>query len=237
MPSFANPTRFMKFADLLMPWLFTLAGLLLAWGTYQALWVSPADYQQGESVRIMYIHVPAAWMSVFVYGGMALSSAIYLVWKHPLADILARAGALPGAAFTLVTLVTGAIWGKPTWGVWWVWDARLTSVLVLFFLYMGYLALENAIGQEERGARTLAVLALIGAVNLPIIKFSVEWWSTLHQPASLLRIGGPSIDPSMLTPLLIMIAGFTCLYFGLILLRSRTLLTLRKIWRLQSRFS
>ena len=233
----ANPTRFMNWSGPALPWLFALACGLMAWGIYGALVASPADYQQGESVRIMYIHVPAAWMSVFAYGGMAVSSALYLVWKHPLADMAARAGALPGAAFTLITLVTGAIWGKPTWGVWWVWDARLTSVLILFFLYAGYLALENAAGQGERGSRALAVLALIGAANLPIIKFSVEWWSTLHQPASILRAGGPSIDPSMLSPLLAMIGGFTFLYLGLLLLRTRTLLLERKIWRLQSRYS
>lgn len=221
MHRFANPTRFLRVANALLPWFATLTVLCLGFGLYLALFSSPADYQQGETVRIMYIHVPSAWMAMFVYGSIAAASFTSLVWKHPLADMIARASAPIGACFTFLTLVSGSLWGQPMWGTWWVWDARLTSVLILFFLYLGYIALVNAFDDPSRGAKPAAILALVGAVNLPIIKFSVDWWNTLHQPASVVRMGGPAIDPSMLWPLLLMAVGFTLFYFTVGILRLR----------------
>jgi heme exporter protein C len=228
MHRFANPARFMRLSAVLLPWCGALAALLIAAGLFLALFVAPADYQQGDAVRIMYVHVPAAWMASFVYAVMAGASAVGLIWRHPLADIAARAAAPLGAGFTLVCLVTGSLWGEPMWGTGWVWDARLTSVLVLFFLYLGYIALVNAFDEPTRGARAGAILALVGIVNLPIIKFSVDWWNTLHQPASVLRLGGPSIDISLLIPLLVMAAGFAVLFGWLLVLRMRTALNERK---------
>jgi heme exporter protein C len=224
MHRFANPTRFMRLSSALLPWCATLAGALIATGLALALFVAPADYQQGEAVRIMYVHVPAAWMATFVYAVMAGASAVGLIWRHPLADIAARAAAPLGAGFTLVCLVTGSLWGKPMWGTYWVWDARLTSVLVLFFLYLGYIALVNGFDEPTRGARAGAVLAIVGIVNLPIIKFSVDWWNTLHQPASVFRLGGPTIAASMLWPLLIMALGFTLFFATMLMVRMRTAL-------------
>src|SRR5688572_27776807 len=191
MHRFANPGRFLRLSDWLAPVSGGFAVLLLTAGLYYALVASPPDYQQGESVRIMYVHVPAAWMALFVYTFMAAASAIAIIWRHPLAEVAARAAAPVGACFTFLALVTGSLWGKPMWGTWWVWDARLTSVLILFFLYLGYMALTNAFEDQERGRRAGAVLALVGVINLPIIKFSVDWWNTLHQPASISRIGTP----------------------------------------------
>lgn len=234
MHKFANPARFSRLALQLEPWLGGIAAVCLIVGLYFGLFDSPQDYQQGEFVRIMYVHVPAAWMATMVYATMALGSASFLIWRHPLGDVLAQASAPLGAAFTAITLITGSLWGKPTWGTWWEWDARMTSVLILFFLYMGYMALAATLDAEERSKKTLAILVLIGVVNLPIIKFSVEWWSTLHQPASIIRLDGPTIDGSMLTPLLFMIAGFTFFYVSLALIRMRTLLLHQKIRRLQS---
>jgi len=225
----ANPNRFMHWSGKLLPWCAVSTALLLAIGTWLALFVAPADYQQGEAVRIMYVHVPAAWMASFVYAVMAISSAVALIWRHPVADIAARESAPLGAGFTLLCLVSGSLWGEPMWGTWWVWDARLTSVLVLFFLYLGYIALVNAFDEPTRGARAGAILALVGAVNLPIIKFSVDWWNTLHQPASVFRIGGPTIDPAMLWPLLIMAVGFTFFYVTLLLVRMRSALMAAKL--------
>jgi heme exporter protein C len=230
---FANPNRFMQWSGKLLPWFAVNTAILLAVGTWLALFVAPPDYQQGEAVRIMYVHVPAAWMASFVYATMAISSAVALIWRHPLADIAARESAPLGAGFTLLCLVSGSLWGKPMWGTWWVWDARLTSVLVLFFLYLGYIALVNAFDEPTRGARAGAILALVGAVNLPIIKFSVDWWNTLHQPASVLRLGGSSIAPSMLWPLLIMALGFTLFFVTLLLLRMRSALMAAKLRALQ----
>ena len=224
MHRFANPARFMRLSAVLLPWFAAGAALLIGAGLFLALFVAPADYQQGEAVRIMYVHVPSAWMASFVYAVMAGASAVALVWRHPLADICARAAAPLGAGFTAVCLVSGSLWGEPMWGTWWVWDARLTSVLVLFFLYLGYLALVNAFDEPTRGARAGAILAVVGVVNLPIIKFSVDWWNTLHQPASVFRLGGPTIAASMLWPLLVMALGFTLLFAALLLLRMRTAL-------------
>jgi heme exporter protein C len=229
----ANPARFGRLSAKALPWFGWVTVVFLAIGLYWSLVVAPADYQQGDTVRIMYIHVPAAWMALSVYFFIAVASAVALVWRHPLAEIAARAAAPIGAAFTLICLVTGSLWGRPMWGAWWVWDARLTSVLILFFLYLGYIALVNAFDDPSRGGRAGSVLALVGIVNLPIIKFSVDWWNTLHQPASVLRIGGPTIALSMLAPLLIMATAFCLLFVALLMLRMRTVLNERKAMALR----
>lgn len=219
---FANPNRFMRLSATLLPWAAWSTIILIGAGLYMALFDSPPDYQQGESVRIMYVHVPSAWMGMFCYTFMAAAAAVGLIWKHPLADLAAKATAPVGACFTFLSLVTGSLWGKPMWGTYWVWDARLTSMLVLFFLYLGYIALVNAFDDPTRGLKAASILAIVGFINVPIIKFSVDWWHTLHQPASVFRMGGPTIDPSMLIPLLLMSLGFTT-YFGWVLLvRLRT---------------
>ena len=225
----ANPARFMRISGTALPWVGASSVVVLALGLVWSLVLAPPDYQQGESVRIMFIHVPAAWMALSVYLFVAVASAVALVWRHALAEIAAQAAAPIGAAFTFVCLVSGSLWGKPMWGTWWVWDARLTSVLVLFFLYLGYIALVNAFDDASRGARAGSLLALVGVVNLPIIKFSVDWWNTLHQPASVFRLGGPTIDVSMLVPLLIMAFGFALLFGWLLLMRMRTALNERKL--------
>jgi heme exporter protein C len=225
----ASPTRFAAFAARAQGWLAGAAVLLILAGLYFAFFASPPDYQQGEAVRIMYIHVPSAWMALFAYGFVALMSAVGLIWRHPLAHVLAIAAAPVGAAFTLVCLITGSLWGKPMWGAWWVWDARLTSVLILFFIYLGYIALVGAFDEPTRGDRAGAILALVGAVNVPIIKFSVDWWNTLHQPASVMKLSGPAIDTAMLIPLLLMAAGFTVLFFALVLVRARAELLARRV--------
>jgi heme exporter protein C len=225
----ANPNRFMQWSGKILPWCAIATVLLLGAGIYLALFVAPPDYQQGESVRIMYVHVPSAYMATMIYAVMAASSAVALIWRHPVADIAAREAAPLGAGFTLLCLVTGSLWGKPMWGTWWVWDARLTSVLVLFFLYLGYIALINAFDEPTRGARAGAILALVGVVNLPIIKFSVDWWNTLHQPESIFRLGGPTIAASMLWPLAIMALGFTLLFVTLWLMRMRSALMAAKL--------
>ena len=225
----ANPNRFMQWSGKILPWCAIATVLLLGAGLYLALFVAPPDYQQGESVRIMYVHVPSAYMATMVYAVMAAASAVALIWRHPVADIAAREAAPLGAGFTLLCLVSGSLWGKPMWGTWWVWDARLTSVLVLFFLYLGYIALINAFDEPTRGARAGAILALVGVVNLPIIKFSVDWWNTLHQPASIFRLGGPTIAASMLWPLAVMALGFTLLFVTLWLMRIRSALIAAKL--------
>jgi heme exporter protein C len=230
---FANPARFMRVSGAALPWVGGAAAAVLAIGLAWSLVIAPPDYQQGETVRIMFIHVPAAWMALAVYLFVAIASAVALVWRHPLAEIGAQAAAPAGAAFTLVCLATGSLWGRPMWGAWWVWDARLTSVLVLFFLYLGYVALTNAFDDRSRGARAGSLLALVGVVNLPIIKFSVDWWNTLHQPASVVRVGGPTIALSMLLPLLIMATGFMLLFGWLLLLRMRTIMNERKAEAMQ----
>ena len=224
---FANPNRFMRLSAAVVPWMAGATVILGAAGLYLGLFQAPADYQQGESVRIMY--VPAAWMALFCYHSMAAASATALIWKHPLADLAARSTAPIGICFTFLALITGSLWGKPMWGTWWVWDARLTSVLVLFFLYLGYMALVNAFDDPARGAKAAAVLALVGFVNVPIIKFSVDWWNSLHQPASVLKLGGPSIHPSMLAPLLLMALAFTTYYFWVLLVRLRAEIISTKI--------
>ncbi len=223
MHRFANPARFLKIARVATPITALLGLALLAAGLGLGLFSSPPDYLQGESVRIMYVHVPTAWFGMGGYLFVALASAAFLVWRHPLADVAARAAAPVGATFTAVCLMTGALWGRPTWGTYWVWDARLTSMLVLLFLYLGYIALANAYDDRERGGRAAAILALVGVVNLPIIKFSVEWWNTLHQPASI-RMSGSSIHPEMLQPLLLAALGFQLIFAATVLMRMRTAL-------------
>lgn len=221
MQAYANPTRFVRLARTLTPWTVGISAALFIVGLYLALFVAPPDYQQGEAARIMYVHVPAAWMAMFVYMCMAVSSAVAFVWKHPLADVAAKASAPIGAVFTALALITGMLWGEPMWGTWWVWDARLTSVLILFFLYLGYIVLWGAIEEPSRAARAARILALVGALNVPIIHFSVDWWNTLHQGSTVLRADGPSISTSMLIPLLVMALAYNVLYVALLLIRMR----------------
>jgi heme exporter protein C len=227
--SLANPTRFMALSGRLLPWLGAAAALVLAAGLSMAWFLAPADYQQGETVRIMFLHVPAAWLALFFYLVMAVSAVGTLAWRHPLADVSQKAAAPIGAAFTLICLVTGALWGRPMWGAYWVWDARLTSMLVLFLMYCGILALWRTIEEPSRAGRAVSILTLIGVVNLPVIKFSVDWWNTLHQPASVLRLGGPTIHPSMLYPLLVMALGFALLGLTLHLAGMRTEVLRRRV--------
>ena len=205
----------MRLTDRVLPWLAGATILLMGVGLYLSFFVAPADYQQGETVRIMFIHVPSAWLAMFCYTLIAVSAIGSLIWRHPLADVAAKTAAPIGAAFTLLALVTGSLWGKPMWGAYWVWDARLTSVLILFFLYLGLMALWQSIEEPSRAGRAAAILANVGFINIPIIKFSVDWWNTLHQPASVLRVDGPAIHPSLLTPLMVMALGFTCLFVWL----------------------
>ena len=225
----ANPTRFMAVSARILPWLAGAAALALAVGLYLAWFLAPPDYQQGDTVRIMFLHVPAAWLALFFYGVMAVSAVGTLVWRHPLADVSQKAAAPIGAAFTLICLVTGSLWGKPMWGTYWVWDARLTSVLVLFLMYCGILALWRTIEEPSRAARAVSILTLVGAINLPIVKFSVDWWNTLHQPASVFRMGGPTIHPSMLYPLLVMAVAFTLIGLALHLSGMRTEILRRRV--------
>ncbi|CAH0338694.1 heme ABC transporter permease [Rhizobium sp. CECT 9324] len=221
----ANPTRFLALTARLLPWLSSITLLLFAVGLYMSF-TTEGDYQQGDTVRIMYVHVPAAWLSMMCYSVMALSAIGTLVWRHPLADVSHKAAAPLGAAFTLIALITGSLWGKPMWGTWWVWDARLTSVFVLFLMYLGLIALNRAMDDPSKAARLSSVLILVGFVNIPIIKFSVEWWNTLHQPASVIRLDGPTVDPEFLWPLLVMAVAFTMLFFTLHFAAMRN-----EIWR------
>lgn len=222
---FANPARFMALSRRLAPALALAAVALAAVGLWLG-WSAPEDYQQGATVRIMFVHVPAAWLSMFGYVCLGAASLSGLVWRHALADAAARAVAPLGAAFTVLALATGSLWGRPMWGTWWVWDARLTSVVVLLLFYLGYMALRAAIEDEAKGARAGAILALVGLVNLPIVKFSVDWWSTLHQPASVMRADGPAMPAAFLTPLLVMAAAFTLGFVALWLYRIEG-----EVWR------
>jgi heme exporter protein C len=233
MHKFASPAQFQRIRRIVLPVSMALALLCGVVGLYLGLVVAPDDYQQGATVKIMYIHVPAAWMASMVYGFMALMSASFLIWRHTLADVLAREAAPIGAVFTLICLATGMLWGKPTWGAYWVWDARLTSMLVLLLLYVGYIGVAGSGEHSQRVKVAAAWVALIGALNLPIIKYSVDWWNSLHQPASILREGGPSIHASMLTPLLLMIAAFMALFVALLMVRADTALKEVKLRRLQ----
>ena len=233
MHRFANPVRFQRLTDASLPWFGGAALALSLLGLYLGLLRAPPDYQQGQAYRIMFVHVPAAWMALLVYACVAAGSLAALVWRHPVAEVAARAAAPIGAAFTAIALVTGSLWGKPMWGTYWVWDARLTSVLILFFLYLGYIALYDAFDDPARGAKAASILALVGSVNLPIIKFSVDWWATLHQPSSMLRLDGPAIHPSMMWPLLVMFAAYLCYFGAVFALRVRAELTERKIRNLR----
>jgi heme exporter protein C len=226
---FANPGRFLRLAGRAQPWLswggllLTLGGL--AWG----LFIAPADWQQGDAVRIMYVHVPSAWLASAGYLSLALCSLASLVWRHPLADLAAVEIGPVGAGFTALCLATGSLWGKPMWGAWWVWDARLTSVLVLFFLYVGHIALVRAFDDPNRGYRAGAILALVGIVNLPVIKFSVDWWNTLHQPASITLTGAPTMATTMLWPLLVCAIGFSLVFAAIVVARLRAAVMERRI--------
>ena len=225
----ANPGAFLRWSGDLLPWLAGAAGLAAIVGLYAAWFVAPADYQQGETVRIMFLHVPAAWLAMLFYGAMSVSTIGTLVWRHPLADVAQRAAVPIAAAFTLLCLVTGSLWGRPMWGTYWVWDARLTSVLVLFLVDLGILALWRTIEDPNRAARAAAILTLVGAVNLPIVKFSVDWWNTLHQPTSVMRMGGPTIHPAILWPLLAMALAFTLVGLSLHLAGMRTEILRRRV--------
>ena len=224
----ANPNRFNKITEKIQPYILLIAITTLISGLYFGLFDSPKDYQQGDAVRIMYVHVPSAWLASFLYFSLAISCVFYLVWKHPLADLVSSSIAPIGALFSALTLVTGSLWGKPMWGTWWVWDARLTSMLVLFFFYLGYILLSNAFERKIDGSKTASVLAIIGLINLPIVKFSVDWWHTLHQPASIIRIGGPSIDDKMLLPLMLMIFALSFFSLNMVILNVKTKLIEKK---------
>ncbi|MFL5237937.1 MAG: heme ABC transporter permease CcmC [Rhizomicrobium sp.] len=219
--SYANPKRFLEVSGRILPWLGVATALLFVIGLYLSF-TAPPDYQQGETVRIMFVHVPAAWVAMLAYGFMALASLVGLVNRHPLADVAARQAAPLGALFTALALITGSLWGRPMWGTYWQWDGRLTSFLLLLFLYLGYIALWNAIENEVRAAKAAAILALVGVVNLPIIEFSVQWWTTLHQGESIIRKGGPLISAAFLWPLFVMAAAYTLLFFTLLILRMCT---------------
>jgi len=219
--AFANPKRFMDASSAFLPWLVVATVLTLGAGVVLGF-LAPPDYQQGDTVKLMFLHVPAAWSAMMVYGLLALTSMFSLVWRHPLSDVAAKAAAPLGAMFTVLGLITGALWGRPMWGAYWVWDARLTSFLLLLFIYLGYIALWNAVEDEVRAARAAAILALLGAVNLPVIEFSVDWWNTLHQGESIVRAGGPRISAVFLWPLALSALGYTLLFFTLWTVRIRT---------------
>ncbi len=217
----SSPRYFYAFAGKLVPWLGGICILLMLAGLYLGLVVAPPDYQQGESYRIIFIHVPSAWMSLFIYVVMAVSAAIGLIWRIKLAEVMAISSAPIGASFTFLALATGSLWGKPMWGTWWVWDARLTSELLLLFLYLGVIALYNAVEDKRTAARAAGILAIVGVVNIPIIHYSVEWWNTLHQGPTVTKFDAPSIHLSMLIPLLLMALAFKLYYVVLVLMRSR----------------
>jgi heme exporter protein C len=224
----ANPSRFVALTSRALPWLSAATALAFAVGISQ-VFLAPDDYQQGATVKIMFVHVPAAWLGIFAWALMSAAALGTLVWRHPLADVAAKAAAPIGAAFTLMCLVTGSLWGRPMWGTYWVWDARLTSVLVLFLMYLSVIALWRTIDDPTQAARAAAVLTLVGAINIPIIKFSVDWWNTLHQPASVLRLGGPTIHPAILGPLIVMAVAFTLLFVTLHLAAMRNEIMRRRV--------
>src|SRR3984957_1535668 len=224
----ANPSRFRALVDSVLPWLGAATVVAFAFGLEQT-YFAPDDYQQGATVKIMFIHVPAAWLSMMGWGVMSVAALGTLVWRHPLADVAAKAAAPLGAAFTLLCLVTGSLWGRPEWGTYWVWDARLTSELILFLLYLGVIALWRTVEDASRAARAVAILTLVGAIDLPIIKFSVDWWNTLHQGASVFRLGGSTVDPTILIPLLLMAAAFTLLFVTLLLAAMRNEILRRRV--------
>lgn len=229
MQQFANPARFLKLANAALPFLWSITATLFIVGLYGAVISSPADYQQGETVRIMYVHVPAASLALMIYVAMAVFSAIAIIFRHPLADAAAKAAAPIGAVYCFLALATGSLWGKPMWGTWWVWDARLTSMFVLMLLYLGYMAIWQSIEEPHRAASIARIVAIVGVINVPIVKFSVNWWNTLHQPASIIKMGGPAIAGSMLWPLLTMMAAFGFLFLGLHLVSMRSEIAARKL--------
>jgi heme exporter protein C len=233
MQQFANPAQFLKLANAVLPFLWAVTFMLLAIGLYGAVVTSPADYQQGETVRIMYVHVPAASLGLMIYVAMAVFSAIAIIFRHPLADAAAKSAAPIGAVYCFLALATGSLWGKPMWGTWWVWDARLTSMFVLMLLYLGYMAIWQSIEEPTRAAAIARIVAIVGAINVPIVKFSVNWWNTLHQPASIIRMGGSSIDRSMLWPLLTMMAAYGFLFLALHLTSMRAEIAARKLRQLR----
>ncbi len=226
---YANPRRFLKIASAIYPWSAGLTVILLVLGLYMGLFVSPQDYQQGDTVRIMFVHVPAAWMALAIYTMMAVSSAVGLIWKHPVADLSSKAAAPIGACFTFLALITGSLWGQPMWGTYWVWDARLTSMLILLFLYFGYMAIWHSFDDPSKASKAAAILVLVGVINIPVIKFSVDWWNTLHQPASVATLSGPKIHSSILTPLLIMGCAYMALFVTLLILRVKTEIIERRL--------
>lgn len=215
----ANPVRFLKFSKIATPIFGALAFITMIWGLYLALIKSPPAIEHGESVRMMYTHVPAAWSAMMAYTALTIASLVSFIWRHPLADSAARSFAVPGTAFTFLALITGSLWGKPAWGTWWQWDGRMTSVLILLFIYIGYLTLWQVIPERKRAARLASILAMVGFVNIPIIKFSVEWWNTLHQPASISTPGAPGMPPEILWPLCVMMGAYSFL-FGWLALRG-----------------
>ena len=225
---FANPSRFLRLANLAIPWLGGATVIVLAYALYRGM-LAPDDYQQGATVKIMFLHVPSAWLGMLCWGLMTFAALGTLVWRHPLADVTAKAAAPLGAAFTLLCLITGSLWGRPEWGTYWVWDARLTSELILFLLYLGVITLWRTVEDAARAARAVAILTLVGAVDLPIIGFSVDWWNTLHQGASVFRLDGSTIDPTILTPLLLMAAAFTLLFVTLLLAAMRNEILRRRV--------
>lgn len=231
---YANPKAFSDLAASVAPAAGFIALVLFAIGLPWGLIFAPADYQQGDSARIMFVHVPAAWMSMFIYACMAGCAIATLVWRHLLAEAALRAAAPLGAGFTAVALITGSLWGKPMWGAFWVWDARLTSVLVLFFIYLGIIAIFAALEESGKAGRAAAILTLVGAVNIPIVKFSVDWWSTLHQGSSVFRAGGPKMAPEFLHPLLIMGLAYTAAFVWMWLMRIRTEILLRRAAALEA---
>jgi heme exporter protein C len=225
---YASPTRFLAFAERVLPWLIGLTVLAFATGLYLTLG-APDDYQQGATVKIMFLHVPSAWLSMFGWTVMSVAALGTLVWRHPLADVAAKAAAPLGAAFTFLCLTTGSLWGRPMWGTYWVWDARLTSVLVLFLMYLGVIALWHTVEEPSRAGRAAAILTLVGAINIPIIKWSVDWWNTLHQPASVVKLGGPAIHPAILVPLMTMAVAFLLLFITLHIAAMRNEILRRRV--------
>ncbi|MED5274671.1 MAG: heme ABC transporter permease [Pseudomonadota bacterium] len=223
-----SPNGFYFFVTQLIPWLLSISFILISYGIYQGLFVAPPDYQQGDAFRIMYVHVPSAWLSLFAYSVLAFCSIVSLVWRIKVFEILSISSAKIGALFTFLTLVTGAIWGKPMWGTWWVWDARLTSELILFFIYISIILLNYSFDDYKKGARAANILAIVGLINIPIIHFSVEWWNTLHQGPSVIKLGSPSISTEMLIPLIYVAVGFTFYFFASLFLSARNILLVRE---------
>ncbi|MEP3226425.1 MAG: heme ABC transporter permease CcmC [Parasphingorhabdus sp.] len=228
MHAYANPTRFLSLARPLTLWFLILGLVLVALGSAYGILYAPADRLMGDSVRILYVHVPTVWLAMGGWTSIAIASIVQIAWRHPLAAVAARAVAIPGALFTALGLLTGSIWARPTWGTWWVWDGRVTSVLVLFFLYLAYIALANASSEKSGVSRVTAIFGIVGAINIPIINRSVIWWNSLHQPASI-TVGGSSIDSAFLWPLIVNVIGFSLLFGAIVLMRMRAILADTKV--------